>query len=688
MPVSNLLPSDDTFIASSYPTTVFGSYPLLYVGGYVAPGDNYRTLLKFDLFVIPQGSDILEAILKLYIFRKDVPGPEVISVYLNQSDFNQNTVTYLNAPAVTPTGITKTVNDADVNNFISIDITPLAQQWYTNPAANNGITIIGPENTNSLVGSYSTNLSDSSLYPFLQVTYQEGSNTSDMINEVTQSGDYIINESNTLLLDQRILGTFSVENTGFTNGLAVLQILNGSSIWVDEKSAEVSPGQTKVLSTTASRLDERISIVGIIDPIISGAVGDTLNANDNLFNPNNVPLTFSSDNPDFPVDPNTGVISINNSGSAVITVITKNIEGPSISFTVIAIESNSVYNQTQGTFYTSIQQAINAANPGDVIQVGPGNYPENVTIDRRIILNGSGSDVGGTIINPASGVGISISNGGLNSTNRLVISDLLVTGASQGISTIGNNQPSFITLSNVSLLNNLNNGFSINISSSFPRMNDLIITGSNFSNNVTAGFRVPTYAQVSNLTIRSSMFNGNAFGILVFSGTAIFNNINISNSTFNNNTTKGMYYEALSNAFLTNNTIDSSGTVGSFAAGIDINLKHGNYQNINLINNMVTNSGNGDPVNGAAAVIKGRDDGTNNGTLTDVTVSGGTYSNAPVGIRFGETGQNNNYPTDTIVTGATIENNEIGLQNVTTVTITQNNNTFINNGINIVGNFN
>ncbi|SFS55498.1 DNRLRE domain-containing protein [Paenibacillus sp. 453mf] len=688
MPVSNLLPSDDTFIASSYPTTVFGSYPFLYVGEYVAPGDNYRTLLKFDLFVIPQGSDILEAILKLYIFRKDVPGPIVISVYLNQSDFNQNTVTYLNAPAVTPTGITKTVNDADVNNFISIDITPLAQQWYTNPAANNGITIIGPENTNSLVGSYSTNFSDSSLYPYLQVTYQEGSNTSDMINEVTQSGDYIINESNTLLLDQRILGTFSVENTEFTNGLAVLQILNGSSIWVDEKSAEVSPGQTKVLSTTASRLDERISIVGIIDPIISGAVGDTLNANDNLFNPNNVPLTFSSDNPDFPVDPNTGVISINNSGSAVITVTTKNIEGPSISFTVIAIESNSVYNQTQGTFYTSIQQAINAANPGDVIQVGPGNYPENVTIDRRIILNGSGSDVGGTIINPASGVGISISNGGLNSTNRLVISDLLVTGASQGISTIGNNQPSFITLSNVSLLNNLNNGFSINISSSFPRMNDLIITGSNFSNNVTAGFRVPTYAQVSNVTIHSSMFNGNAFGILVFSGTAIFNNINISNSQFNNNTTKGMYYEALNNAFLTNNTIDSSGTAGSFAAGIDINLKHGNYQNINLINNMVTNSGNGDPVNGAAAVIKGRDDGTNNGTLTDVTVSGGTYSNAPVGIRFGETGQNNNYPTDTIVTGATIENNEIGLQNVTTVTISQNNNTFINNGIDIVGNFN
>ncbi|WFR55142.1 DNRLRE domain-containing protein [Anaerocolumna sp. AGMB13025] len=689
MPVSIILPSDDTFIASGYPTTVFGSYPFLYIGVFIAPGDNYRTLLKFDLSAIPQGNTITQAELNLYIYRKDVPGPELLSIYLNQSDFNENTVTYLNAPAITPTGITATVTDADVNTFFGIDITPLVQQWYQNPATNNGITIIGPENTYSLIGSYSTNVSDSSFYPFLQVTYESSCNcTSDFISDVTQSGDYTIYESNTLLLNQRVLGTFSVVNNGFTDGLAVLQILNGSSIWVDEKSAQVRPGQTKVLTTTASRLDERISIVSIISPIISGTPGGTLNANDNLFNPNNVALTFSSDNPDFIVDPNTGIITINNSGSATITVTTKNIDGPSISFTVIAVGNNSVYNQTQGIFYATIQQAINAANPGDVIQVGPGNYPENVTIDKRITLNGSGSGVGGTIINPASGVGIAVSMGGLNSAQRLVISNLQVTGASQGISTIGSNQPSHITISNVALLNNSNNGFNINVEPAFPVMTDLIVTDSNFSNNVIAGFRVPTYAQVSEVTIQNSMFNGNANGILVFSGTATFNNINITNSQFNNNTSKGMYYEALNNAFLTNNTINNSGTAGSFAAGIDINLKNGNYQNVNLINNTVTNSGNGDPVNGAAAVIKGRNDGTNNGTLTDVTVSGGTYSNAPVGIRFGETGQNNSYPTNTVVTGATIANNGIGLQNVTTVTITQNNNTFINNGINLVGSFN
>ncbi|WMJ87352.1 DNRLRE domain-containing protein [Anaerocolumna sp. MB42-C2] len=689
MPVSMILPSDDTFIASGYPTTVFGSYPYLYMGVYVAPGDNYRTLIKFDLSAIPQGSSITEATLNLYIFRKDVPGPEILSILLNQSDFDQNTVTFINAPATTPTGITAVVTDADVNTFYSIDITQLAQQWYTNPATNYGITIVGPENTYSLIGAYSTNFSDSSLYPFLSVTYQETCNcTSDMINDVTQSGNYTIYESNTLLINQRILGTFSVENNGFTNGLAVLQILNGSSIWVDEKSAEVSPGQTKVLTTTASRLDERISIVGIIEPIISGTPGGTLNANDNLFNPNNVALTFSSNNPDFVVDPNTGIISINGPGSAVITVSPQNIDGPSISFTVIAIGSNSVYNQTQDTFYGTIQMAINAANPGDIIQVGPGNYPENVTINKRIVLNGSGSGPGGTIINPVSGVGIAISAGGLNQAERLVISNLQVTGSSQGISTIGSNQPSYITLSNVALLNNTNNGFSMNVDPSFPIMHDLIIIGSNFSNNMVAGFRIPTYGQVSDVTIQDSILDGNVYGIEVFSGTATFNNINITNSQFNNNSSKGMYYEALNNAFLTNNTINNSGTAGSFAAGIDINLKNGNYQNVNLINNTVTNSGNGDPVNGAAAVIKGRDDDANNGTLTDVTVSGGTYSDAPVGIRFGETGKNNNYPTNTVVTGATIANNGIGLQNVTTVVISQNNNTFIGNGVDIVGNFN
>ncbi len=689
MPVSNLLPSDDTFIASAYPTTVFGSYPYLYMGVYMFPGDDYRTLLKFDLSAIPPGSNIVEAALNLYIFRKDVPGPENINIALNQSNFNQNTVTFLNAPGVTPTGISATVTDADLNNFISIDITQLAQQWYTDPATNYGITIIGPENTYSLIGSYSTNFTNSSFYPFLRVTYQDScSCNSDMTNEVIQSGNYTIYESNTLLLNQRILGTFSVENTGLTDGLAVLQILNGSSIWVDEKSAVVSTGQTKVLSTTASRLDERLSVVGIVEPIISAVPGETLNANDNLFNPNNVPLTFLSDNPDIPVDPNTGVVSVNNSGVAVITVTTKNIDGPSITFTIIAIGNNTVYNQTQGTFYSTIQQSISSANPGDMLQAGPGIYPENVIIDRRITLNGSGSGIGGTIITPVSGVGISISNGGQNSTERLTLSNLQVSGALQGISTIGSNQPSHITLSNVALLNNTNNGFNINIEPAFPVMNDLIITGGNFSNNVIAGFRVPTYAQVSNVTIQNSMLNGNANGILVFSGTAIFNNINISNSQFNNNTSKGMYYEALNNAFLTNNTIDNSGTAGNFAAGIDINLKNGNYQNVNLINNTVTNSGTGDPVNGAGTVIKGRNDGANNGTLTDVIVSGGTYSGAPVGIRFGENGQNNNYPTDTLVTGTTIANNGIGLQNVTTVTITQNNNTFINNGIDLAGSFN
>lgn len=41
----------------------------------------------------------------------------------------------------------------------------------------------------------------------------------------------------------------------------------------------------------------------------------------------------------------------------------------------------------------SIQDAIDAANPGDVIFVGPGTYNENVIVDKSVSIKGAGADV-------------------------------------------------------------------------------------------------------------------------------------------------------------------------------------------------------------------------------------------------------------------------------------------------------
>jgi hypothetical protein len=43
-----------------------------------------------------------------------------------------------------------------------------------------------------------------------------------------------------------------------------------------------------------------------------------------------------------------------------------------------------------GCQYTSIQAAVNAAKPGDTIQIGPGNYYENVDVNKPLTLTGWG----------------------------------------------------------------------------------------------------------------------------------------------------------------------------------------------------------------------------------------------------------------------------------------------------------
>jgi len=99
--------------------------------------------------------------------------------------------------------------------------------------------------------------------------------------------------------------------------------------------------------------------------------------------------------------------------------------------------------------YTTIQEAINQASPGDTIQVSSGTYRENLVIDKNLtlkgedknktIIEGSGSDytVIQAILTTVNISGFTIKNGGngiwLEKCSGSVITGNNITGTSRGI---------------------------------------------------------------------------------------------------------------------------------------------------------------------------------------------------------------------------------------------------------------
>lgn len=324
--------------------------------------------------------------------------------------------------------------------------------------------------------------------------------------------------------------------------------------------------------------------------------------------------------------------------------------------------------------YGTIQAAVN--DPGcSTINVAPGTYGENVVINRQLTLSGSGNT---TIIHPiVNGPGITLSAGGTSSTSRTIIEKLMVTGAlgggnaGSGIRINGPGPFGFITFNEITSTANGGNGIAVDITTS---INDLIIRGSSLTNNGTDGFRVPaSMLSMDGLLITGSHLDNNGLaGWEAYTGLGAgsLRNVTVADTTFDNNANKGMYLERLSNAQFTGIEVNSSGTSGSFAAGIDINLKFASFQDITIQDSTISNSGTGDPINGVGVTVKARSDGSTYGahpaTLVGVNIVNNDITSNQNGIRFGEPLKNNVGPTGVAVHGNNIMHNvNLGIDNQT-----------------------
>lgn len=181
--------------------------------------------------------------------------------------------------------------------------------------------------------------------------------------------------------------------------------------------------------------------------------------------------------------------------------------------------SGNVVNTRTGTTYDTIQEAIDDVNTldGDTINVGIGNYTENVVVNKQLILNALGSS---TVIalnmnNPVFSIPIA--------GNNSVINGFTITGA---INSYGVYIATFVnsTIANNTILENGLEGIFIDGNSNTTNLNLNAIIGNTIRNNERDGIRV----QAGSPTINSNnIYSNERDGIRVQAGNPTINSNNI-----------------------------------------------------------------------------------------------------------------------------------------------------------------
>jgi len=239
-----------------------------------------------------------------------------------------------------------------------------------------------------------------------------------------------------------------------------------------------------------------------------------------------------------------------------------------------------VQNINTSELFCSIQTAINDAQTldGHTVSISAGTYTENVTLNKQLTLDGSGSSSdpsSSTIVQSviANTPCLNISSTGLNSSNRIVVKDLRVTGATgssntgAGILVQSSVASGYYTFDNV--VSRVNQGAGI-VFNSTVSVTDVVVTNSVLSMNGNDGLRiasaVPSFTDlnVTGCQIDSNATSGfdyNPSGTMSNTGT----NFSFTNTNFTRNSTANItnahdvsFFRFYGNATLTNVNLTSN----------------------------------------------------------------------------------------------------------------------------------
>jgi hypothetical protein len=382
------------------------------------------------------------------------------------------------------------------------------------------------------------------------------------------------------------------------------------------------------------------------------------------------------------------------SGNGTYTADLSTLTGTITSVLNITDAAGNTASATGNTIYTTIQAAVTAATAGDTILVSEGTYTGNVVLNKSLTLQGASGDATDVVIEGTFRTDNGISSG--TTVGDWLETAVSYTGAAGAGVTVSADD---VTIRDLTIT-------SFNTGIELGSNDGLTIDGVNIEESVT-GVRKGTAAVVTNFEMTDGTISDSYHGMAIYAATAAgaFDEVTIDGVTFERLTEKGIYAEQLSDAVITNITMNDVGEFGrgpafgaagkgEYGNGIDINLKYGTYANIAISDFTFTDVGSSSepdsvPLDfGGAISIKARDDGPSYNTVpasaSNVTIANGTINGTSTGIRVGEPGKNIAGPAVT-VTNVTISNADVGrYENVTQAVLMVNN---ADTSVTLVGEF-